>query len=110
MDLLLDCLHWGGGIVALAIFGTACYVWPDNGDDRPRRWRLGLGVLLCGTALLAPAYQMHLQMGVSLHKHIGYGLLFAAPIAGVGLSKMMGAYFRYPQLAIACWVTLLTSL
>ena len=108
VDLLLNCLQWGGGIVALAIFGTACYVWQDNGDNRPRRWRLGLGVLLCGTALLAPAYQMHLQMGVSLHKHIGYGLLFAAPIAGVGLSKMMGAYFRYPQLAIACWVTLLT--
>ena len=73
-----------------------------------RLWRLALGLLLCGTALLAPAYQMHLHTGVSLHKHIGYGLLFAAPMAGVGLSRIMGAHFRYPQLAIVSWVTLLT--
>jgi hypothetical protein len=77
-------------------------------DDRARLWRLALGVVLCGTALLAPAYQMHLHTAVSLHKHIGYGLLFAAPMAGVGLSRIMGAHFRYPQLAIISWVTLLT--
>ena len=74
----------------------------------PGRGDLALGLLLCGTALLAPAYQMHLHTGVSLHKHIGYGLLFAAPMAGVGLSRIMGAHFRYPQLAIVSWVTLLT--
>jgi hypothetical protein len=50
---------------------------------------------------------MHLHTSVSLHKHIGYGLLFTAPIAGVGLSRMVGAHFRYPQLAILAWVTLL---
>ena len=75
--------------------------------SRPRPWRLALGLLLCGTALLAPAYQMHLHTSVSLHKHIGYGLLFTAPMAGVGLSRMVGAHFRYPQLAILAWVTLL---
>src|SRR5207249_1597899 len=37
-----------------------------------------------------------------------YGLLFAAPIAGVGMSRLVGAHFRYPQLAILVWVTLLT--
>ena len=58
------------------------------------RWRLAIGLLLCGTALLAPAYQMHLHTGVSLHKHIGYGSLFAAPMAGVGLSRLW-AQFPY---------------
>jgi hypothetical protein len=116
-DLLLSCLQWGGGLLALGLFGTVSYVWwerlgevrrtrPD--DYRVRPWRLAIGLLLCGTALLAPAYQMYLQTGVSLHKHIGYGLLFVAPVAGVGLSRIMGAHFRNPQLAIVSWVTLLT--
>jgi Dolichyl-phosphate-mannose-protein mannosyltransferase len=117
LDLLRYCLQWGGGLLALGVFGTASYVWRERAgnvsrtmreDDHPRRWRLTLSVLLLGTALLAPAYQMYLQTGVSLHKHIGYGLLLAAPMAGVGLSRIMGAHFRYPQLAIAAWVTLLT--
>jgi hypothetical protein len=110
-------MAWGGGLLALGLFGTVSYVLRERlgevprtigGDDRARPWRLALGLLLCGTALLAPTYQMHLQTGVSLHKHIGYGLLFAAPMAGVGLSRIMGAHFRYPQLAIVSWVTLLT--
>jgi 4-amino-4-deoxy-L-arabinose transferase-like glycosyltransferase len=117
LGLLLDCLRWGGGFLALAVLGTASYAWRERmgevpgmrgAGNRGRPWRLALGLLLCGTALLAPAYQMHLHTSVSLHKHIGYGLLFAAPMAGVGMSRMMGAHFRYPQLAIFAWVTLLT--
>jgi 4-amino-4-deoxy-L-arabinose transferase-like glycosyltransferase len=117
LDLLGHCLEWGGGLLALGLIGTVSYVWQERlgkasrtiGDgDRARPWRLALGLLLCGTALLAPAYQMYLHTSVSLHKHIGYGLLFAAPMAGLGLSRMTGAHFRYPQLAIASWVTLLT--
>ena len=117
VDLLLDCLQWGGGLLALGLFGTVSYVRRERlgevprgtrDDDRARRWRLALGAVLCSTALLAPAYQMHLHTAVSLHKHIGYGLLFVAPMAGVGLSRIMGAHFRYPQLAIISWVTLLT--
>ena len=107
IDLLVSCLQWGGGIAALGLLGTAWLV-SREGDSRPRWWRLALGGLLCGTAFLAPAYQMYLHMGVSLHKHIGFGLLFAAPMAGVGLSALVGRHFRLPQLAIACWVTLLT--
>jgi 4-amino-4-deoxy-L-arabinose transferase-like glycosyltransferase len=116
LDLLLDCLKWGGGVLALALLGTVAYAWQEGMDEVPRMkragnrgrpWRLALGLLLCGTAVLAPAYQMHLHTSVSLHKHIGYGLLFAAPMAAVGLSRMMGAHFRYPQLTILAWVTLL---
>lgn len=117
VDLILDCVRWGGGLLALALFGAVSYVWREGlgevqrttrDDDRARLWRLAVGLLLCGTALLAPAYQAHLHTSVSLHKHIGYGLLFAAPMAGVGLSRIMGAHFRYPQLAIVSGVTLLT--
>jgi 4-amino-4-deoxy-L-arabinose transferase-like glycosyltransferase len=116
LDLFLDCLQWGGGFLALALLGAVAYAWQERMDEVPRvkrdggrsrPWRLALGLLLCGTALLAPAYQMHLHTSVSLHKHIGYGLLFTAPMAGVGLSRMVGAHFRYPQLAILAWVTLL---
>ena len=117
LDLLVDCMQWGGGLLALGLFGTVSYLRRERlgevprtigDDDRPRLWRLALGLLLCGTAVLAPAYHVHLHTGVSLHKHIGYGLLFAAPMAGVGLNRIMGAHFRYPQLAIVSWVTLLT--
>jgi 4-amino-4-deoxy-L-arabinose transferase-like glycosyltransferase len=106
-DLLLSSLQWGGGIVALALLGTAYSLWRRDGV-RSRWWLATLGGVLAGTALLAPAYQAYLQTGVSLHKHIGFGLLFAAPMAGVGLSALVGRHLRSPQLAIACWVTLLT--
>jgi hypothetical protein len=117
LELLLDCLEWGAGFLALALLGTVSYARRERMGEVPvlrlaanrgRPWRLALGVVLCGTALLAPAYQMHLHTGVSLHKHVGYGLLFAAPMAGVGMSRLVGAHFRYPQLAILIWVTLLT--
>lgn len=116
-DLLLNSMKWGGGLFALSLIGTVAYVLRERmggaprdvrREDRARPWRLALASLLCGTALLAPAYQIHLHTSVSLHKHIGYGLLFAAPIAGVGLARIMGAHFRYPQLTIVTWVTLLT--
>lgn len=117
LDLLIDCLEWAGGFFALAVVGAVSYARKgrmgevpgmSHAPTRSRTWRLALGLLLCGTALLAPAYQMYLHTGVSLHKHIGYGLLFTAPMAGVGMSRVVGAHFRYPQLAILIWVSMLT--
>jgi hypothetical protein len=117
LALAVDCLKWGGGLLALALFGTTSYAWRERlgelpgsaaGDDHGRTWRLALGLLLCGTALLAPIYQMHLHTSQSLHKHIGYGLLFAAPMAGLGLTRIMGAHFRFLQVSIVSWVALLT--
>jgi hypothetical protein len=114
--LLLDSLRWGGPLLAVAVVGAVLYVrrermgeLPRGRDIQIRGWfgRLCLGVLLCGTALLAPVYQTHLHTGVSLHKHVGYGLLFAAPMAGVGMSRLVGAHFRRPELGILIWVTLL---
>ncbi|MET8949004.1 glycosyltransferase family 39 protein, partial [Streptomyces sp. NPDC004542] len=117
LDMAWDCARWGGLLFALACLGTWLYTRRDRLGEVPgrqrtdgpgARWRLALGVVLTGTALLAPAYQIHLQTSVSLHKHIGYGLLFAAPMAGVGLTRLMGAHFRFPQVVVAVGVLALT--
>ena len=34
---------------------------------------------------------------MSLQKHIGFGLFFAAPIAGIGLTRIIGDHFRRAQ-------------
>jgi hypothetical protein len=110
MRLLRDSLLWGGLPIAVALLGAVAYarrpqtepgehIAPSGGRGR----RLALGVVLAGTALLAPAYQMHLHTDISLHKHIGFGLLFAAPIAGLGFARLVGDHFRRAQLGIAVW-------
>jgi hypothetical protein len=97
-------------IFVLALIGTAAYVRrvrtepeeliaPAGGRFR----RLCLGLLLTGTALLAPAYQAHLHTDISFQKHIGFGLFFAAPIAGLGLARLLGDHFRRPHIAVGVW-------
>jgi hypothetical protein len=116
LDLLGMSLQAGGPMWAVALLGGAAYIWRERMGEIPgqqlppapgRRWRACLGVLLCGSATLAPAYQMHLHTSVSLHKHIGFGLFFAAPMAGVGLTRLVGRHFRNPQTGIALWIVLL---
>ena len=92
------------------MIGTVAYVWrvrtePDEkiAPAGGRFRRAALGALLTGTALLAPAYQAHLHTDISFLKHIGFGLFFAAPMAGFGLARIMGDYFRRPQFGIAVW-------
>ncbi|MFG2869750.1 ArnT family glycosyltransferase [Streptomyces sp. NPDC048338] len=104
--------EWGGLMFLTAVGGAVSYARHGRLHESPTAWRLGgpgrrrralLGLLLCATALLAPAYQVHLGTMVSLFKHVGFGLLFAAPMAGVGLTRLVGAHFRHPQLGIALW-------
>jgi hypothetical protein len=108
--ILREAAEWGGVLFVAAVIGTVAYVWrvrtepeekiaPAGGRFR----RTALGVLLTGTALLAPAYQAHLHTDISFLKHIGFGLFFAAPMAGFGLARIMGDYFRRPQIGIAAW-------
>ena len=112
--LLRETVEWGGVVIGLAIIGTIAYtrraraepgegIAPASGRLR----RLALGAVLTGTAFLAPAYQAHLHTDVSFLKHIGFGLFFAAPMAGVGLARILGDHFRRPQIAIAVWCTAL---
>lgn len=108
--------EWGALLFLTAVGGAVSYARRGRLHESPTAWRLGgpgrrrralLGLLLCGTALLAPVYQVHLGTGVSLFKHVGFGLLFAAPMAGVGLTRLVGAHFRHPQLGLALWTTAL---
>ena len=69
--------------------------------------RLLLGALLSATALLAPAYQMHLHTGTSLHKHVGFGLLFAAPHGRCRDEPTRGSPLPATELAIVAWVAVL---
>jgi len=108
--LLREAAEWGGVLFAAAVLGTIAYVWrvrtePDEkiAPAGGRVRRIALGVVLTGTALLAPAYQAHLHTDISFLKHIGFGLFFAAPMAGFGLARVMGDYFRRPQIGIGVW-------
>ena len=93
-------------LFVLAVIGTIAYVWrvrTEPGEKIAsaggRFRRAALGVVLTGTALLAPAYQAHLHTDVSFLKHIGFGLFFAAPMAGFGLARLMGDYSAAPSSA-----------
>jgi hypothetical protein len=108
--IALETAEWGGVLIAAAVIGAVAYVRRVRTEPQEkiapaggRLRRAALGTVLTGTALLAPAYQAHLHTDISFLKHIGFGLFFAAPMAGFGLARIMGDYFRRPQLGIAVW-------
>ncbi|MGI8450819.1 MAG: ArnT family glycosyltransferase [Streptosporangiaceae bacterium] len=108
--LLRDSLVWGGLPFALAVIGAVAYTLRARTEPGEliaaaggRLWRLTLGVVLTGTALLVPADQIHIHTLTSLQKHIGFGLFFAAPFAGIGLARIVGDHFRRAQVGIAIW-------
>jgi hypothetical protein len=110
--MLQHSAEWGGLLFLAALGGSIAYVlrarmgeMPWVGGETPGRWRRAvLGLLLTATALLASAYQIHLQTEISLYKHVGFGLLFAAPMAGLGMARLVGPHFRHPQLGILLYV------
>ncbi len=110
LTLLKDCLLWGALPFALAVIGTVAYALRPHNEPGERiaptggrLRRITLGVVLTGSALLAPADQLHLHTATSFQKHIGFGLLFAAPMAGVGLARIIGDHFRRAQVGVAVW-------
>ncbi|MFH8379618.1 glycosyltransferase family 39 protein [Kitasatospora sp. NPDC018058] len=116
-SILLGTVQWGGLFTLLAVAGAVAYAHreqmtehepPENdGAATTRAQRALLGTVLTATALLIPA--VHLWTGTSgaLFRHLGYGMLLATPLAGVGLTRLVGAHFRHPQLGILAWVALL---
>ena len=94
----------GLGVAVLAFAG----VWVDarlargNGESRGAVvTRVLLSSALAGTALLAPVYQVHLHTATSLQKHVGFGLLFASPVAGVALAALLQVGARDPRRLLA---------
>jgi hypothetical protein len=69
--------------------------------------RLALGASLCAPLGAAAVLQIrgHRLDGAELH--LAFGLLLAAPMAGLGVTRLIGAHFRYPQLGILLWVVML---
>ncbi|WP_329230255.1 ArnT family glycosyltransferase [Streptomyces canus] len=113
--MLQHSAEWGGLVFLAALGGTIAYVlrarmgempW-IGGETSGRLRRAALGLLLTGTALLAPAYQINLHTEISLYKHVGFGLFFAAPLAGLGMARLVGPHFRHPQLGILLYVVTL---
>lgn len=107
--------QWSGLLLLLAFGGAVAYLWRERMNEvvdaavvasSPLR-RAALGLVLCGSGLLLPLLQAQLHTSEVMFRHIGLGLLFAAPLAGVGISRMMGAHFRQPQLGILAWVLML---
>ena len=108
--LLKDCLLWGALPFALAVIGSVAYAMEARTEPGERIappgsrvHRIVLGVVLTGTALLAPLDQIHLHTDVSFQKHIGFGLFFAAPMAGIGLARIIGAHFHRAQFGVVVW-------
>jgi hypothetical protein len=108
--LLWDSAQWIGVPLVLAVFGAAAYAlrpFTEEGEQVApgggRLRRVLLGAVLAGSALLASAEQIRIHTFVSLQKHVGFGLLLAAPIAGVGLARVVGDHFRRTQIGIAIW-------
>ncbi|MEU5699585.1 glycosyltransferase family 39 protein [Streptomyces aurantiacus] len=115
LTMLKESGQWGGIVLLVAVIGAVGYAkrarmgempWAE-GDAPGAVRRAALGLTLCSTALLAPLYQAYLGNGSSLHIHVGFGLLFAVPMAGLGVSRLMGAHLRYPQIGIMIYVAAL---
>jgi Dolichyl-phosphate-mannose-protein mannosyltransferase len=109
-SLLWDATQWIGVPFLLAAIGVVCWVmrpFTDRGErvgpGGSRLRRALLGGLMAGSALLAPIQQIRIHTETSLFKHVGFGLMIAAPIAGVGLSRVIGDHFRRTQYGIAIW-------
>ncbi|MGW4891270.1 ArnT family glycosyltransferase [Kitasatospora sp. NPDC004240] len=114
-EILLNALQWGGLFTVLAVAGAVAYVRREQMNESPesdfvpttRGHRAALGATLVATALLVPAIHLWLGTPGVLFRHLGLGMLLAAPLAGVGITRLVGAHFRNPQLGILVWVVLL---
>jgi hypothetical protein len=114
LTVLTEGGKWGGFVIALAALGAVGYALEARTEPHEyialpgsRRCRIALGVVLAGTALLALAVQAYQNTDVSLDTHIGFGLFFAAPMAGVGLARLVGDHFRRAQIGILVWAAAL---
>ena len=114
-SILWDAAQWSGLFLAVALAGGASYIRRERMNEVPdaehqpssRAQRTLLVLALCATAVIVPCYQAQLHSSTAMYRHIGLGLLFAAPLAGLGVTRLVGAHFRQPQLGILVWVLML---
>jgi Dolichyl-phosphate-mannose-protein mannosyltransferase len=91
---------WGVGIVVLALISvlTCALTWKKQAV---------LGAVLIATAVVPPACQICLHGDASLLKNLGFGVFFAAPLAGAGLVRLTGDRFGVRHVGIALWCVVL---
>ncbi|HEX9037570.1 MAG TPA: glycosyltransferase family 39 protein [Ktedonobacterales bacterium] len=96
-SLLSIILSLGGYIWAMSLIGLIF---------SPKRLRL-VTIVLFVASLAAPAYHLYSGETVSLHKHIDFGLFFAAPMAGYMVTELVTGFVPRIQTRIAVIVILL---
>jgi hypothetical protein len=114
LGILADAGKWGGLLAALAVFGCVRYAirpgtesGPQTGMPGTRARRIGLGIVLTATAALTLADQIYLNVNTSLDTHVAFALLFAAPMAGVGVAGLVGEHYRQAQIGVLVWTAAL---
>jgi len=106
---------WVGLPAALGVIGAVCYavrarteLSVAESEHKPHlAVRIALGVVLAGTAFVPTLSALRISSTESLNRHVGYGLLFAAPMMGIGLARIIADHFRRIQIGIAVWIVLL---
>lgn len=86
-----------GLIMGLAIIGAVLLV-------RFRGSWVTAAVLL-GSSLLAPVHQIQIDELAALHKHVGFGLIFAAPLAGYAMAQALRSSRFYGALVVGALLT-----
>lgn len=80
---------------------------PDTFGSVPRYLRVLLSAVLMAALLAAPINQAVIHTSTSLHKHVGFGLWFAAPLAGIALAQLTtGPSFRKLAVAVSLCVVM----
>ena len=93
-DVLIGAAQLVGLPVVIAAIGGLLYATGRVHLGRPlpaAPIRTLLALTLIATACAAPFQQAMMHTAVSLHKHVGFGLWFAAPLAGLALSGLLRA-------------------
>ncbi len=112
LDTLVgDVFSWVGALVILSVVGALVMAFVGR--------QLMLAVALLGTSLSALAYQLHIREHVSLSKHVGFGLIFAAPLCSLVvftlfyLARRRNGWKRFAALfamAVCVWLPIVTGL
>jgi hypothetical protein len=107
-QILHESAVWTGLPFAVACLGALMYARRQYSDEgvglraARRAWgRLGLGLVLAGTAAAVPLYDLYKHFDIALNKHVAFGLLFAAPMAGLAMTRFTGHRFRQVQWPVA---------
>ncbi|MDX6743528.1 ArnT family glycosyltransferase [Actinocorallia sp. A-T 12471] len=115
-DLAVGWFHWLGTFFAFGLFGAGFYVWkarmgevPVGADPEPGRgWRVALSAAFLLPVALAPLLLMGSAFDDRLWRlQFAFAGLLGATMAGVGLVRMIGRHFRFPQVGIIAGVALL---